>query len=356
MKRLAFLSLLILLVLSVTTYAQDFQSVNFGDDFLTVGGGARALGMGSAHTSFTDDVTAAFWNVAGLAAVEEIQLVYMHSERFSGVVNFDYGAIALPVSNNKQSVVAFSIFRQGVDDIKNTLDAFDEDLGQPKPDPTRFFTEFSARDFAFLLSYSTQVTDKFSWGTTAKVLNSRIGPFANAWGYSLDIGLMVRGGFMNVGLNLQNITGLRKFWDTNPENLKQLADTFKDEIPEGQNEKTPPTVKFGLSKSVDIDKFSIITAADADFKFEGREAFFINVGDMSIEPHLGTEITYDNLVSLRAGVTDFTQDFDSNLSMSPTFGAGIYFSSLSVDYGFSNFGGSSSELGNTHRISIMFGF
>jgi len=356
-KYYRYLILSIFLLSGGIVQGQDFQSVNFGDDFLSIGGGARALGMGSAHASFTDDVTAAFWNVGGLAAVDNIEVTYMHSERFSGVVNFDYGAVAIPVNNkNANSVVAFTVFRQGVDGIKNTLDAFDADLGQPKPDPTRFFTEFSARDFAFFLSYATEVTDKLSWGVSAKLLNSKIGPFANAWGYSLDLGMMMRGDFLNIGLNLQNITGLRKFWDTNPENLQQLATTFDDEIPEGQNEKTPPTVKFGLSKDFNIDEFNVLIAADSDFRFEGREAFYISTGNISIEPHIGSEITYKDLVSLRSGITNFAKDFDSNLTVSPTFGAGLYFKSLSIDYGFSNFSGVSSELGNTHRISILFGF
>ena len=355
MKRLLLLPILYFSTL-LCAQAQDFESVNFGDDFLSVGGGARALGMGSAHAAFTNDVTAAFWNVAGLVGVDDIQLTYMHSERFSGVVNFDYGAVAMPLKNKQNSVVAFTIFRQGVDGIKNTLNAFDSELGQPRPNPEDFITEFSARDFAFFLSYATQLTEKISWGTTAKLLNSKIGPFANAWGYSLDVGVIFKNRFVDMGLNLQNITGLRKFWDTNPSSLELLAENFNDDIPQGQNEKTPPTVKFGLSKQMVIDDFTILAAADTDLRFEGREAFFINAGNMSIEPHIGSEVTYKNVVSLRAGVTDFTQDFESNLSLSPTFGAGIYFYSLELDYGFSNFSGVSSDLGNTHRISLLFEF
>lgn len=346
---------LLFLFAAARGYGQDFTSVSFGDDFLSIGGGARALGMGSAHAAVANDVTAGYWNVAGLASIQHIQASYMHSERFSGVVNYDYGAVALPIEENN-SVVAISFFRQGVDNIKNTLNAFDSDRQLPTADPTNFFAEFSARDMAFFLSYATSPTEGFSWGATAKLLNSRLGPFADAWGYSIDLGMLVRSDFVNWGINLQNITSLMKFWDTNPQTLQPLAETFNDAIPEGQNERTPPTVKFGLSKDLAFSDFAVLVASDVDIRFEGREEFYINLGKMSFEPHVGTELAYKDVVSIRAGLTDFFNDFDGNMSVSPTFGAGLRFEMLSLDYSFSNFSGVSSVLGNTHRISLLLRF
>src|SRR6056297_146008 len=87
-----------LMIVPSVVYAQAAQA-KFGNDFLSTGSGARALGMGSAQVALANDVTAAFWNVAGLAEVETPQLMYMHSERFSGIVGYDYGAGALPLKS-----------------------------------------------------------------------------------------------------------------------------------------------------------------------------------------------------------------------------------------------------------------
>ena len=69
-------ALTFLLVLSFQTTAQS-SLAKYGNDFLSTGAGARALGMGSAHSSLTSDVTAGYWNVAGLSKVTEPQAIYM---------------------------------------------------------------------------------------------------------------------------------------------------------------------------------------------------------------------------------------------------------------------------------------
>lgn len=348
---------LLLLIFVVTDFgqAQDFQRAKYGSDFLSVGGGARALGMGGAHVGFVNDVTAGYWNPAGLAHLENIEVAYMHSERFAGIVSYDYGAVALPIANS-ESVVAVSFFRQGVDGIKNTLDAWDKDRNQPKADPTRYFTEFSAADLAFMVSYSNRLSEYTTWGTTAKVLNSRLGPFAEAWGYSFDLGLQIQGEKYIFGVNLMDITTMMKFWTVSAENLRPLAEEFQDEIPQGANERIMPTVKMGLGRIFNIGDISLTAAIDTDFRFEGRKAYYINLGNMSMEPHAGLEIGYKNLVFIRGGVTDLNTDPEGNFYISPTLGAGLQIGTIMLDYGFGSFSGMSSDLGFTHRISLKVGF
>ncbi|MFW6348068.1 MAG: hypothetical protein ACOC2C_05605, partial [Cyclonatronaceae bacterium] len=97
-------------------FGQDFIRVSYGNDFMSVGSGARALGMGSAQVGITGDVTSAYWNPAGLARVEDIEAAYMHSERFGGIVGYDYGGVALRLPGS-EGRLAVSFFRQGVDNI-----------------------------------------------------------------------------------------------------------------------------------------------------------------------------------------------------------------------------------------------
>lgn len=357
MKRL-FVSFLLFVTLGVIhpfeAYAQNFERAKYGSDFLSIGGGARALGMGGAHVGLVRDVTAGYWNPAGLVHLEDIEVAYMHSERFAGIVSYDYGAIALPIAGT-ESVVGVSFFRQGVDGIKNTLNAWDRDRNQPKANPAQYFTEFSAADLAFMVSYANRLSDQASWGTTAKVINSRLGPFAEAWGYSLDLGLQIQGDRYHFGINLMDITTMMKFWSVSAESLRPLLEEFQDEIPTGTNERVMPTVKTGFGRYFDFGRVRMTTALDFDLRFEGRKAYYVNMGNMSIEPHFGVEFGYNDVVFLRAGLTDLHTDPDGSYYISPTLGAGLQVGTIFLDYGFGSFSGMAADLGFTHRISLKIG-
>src|SRR5690554_5261602 len=94
------LLLIILMIPFIQGFSQSFLKVSYGDDLFAVGGGARGLGMGGAQVALVNDVTAGFWNPAGLFGINDKQLSYMHSERFGGVVAYDYGAFAMPLRNS----------------------------------------------------------------------------------------------------------------------------------------------------------------------------------------------------------------------------------------------------------------
>ena len=64
---------------------------NYTGDFLTNGVGGRALGLGGAYVSIADDVTATYWNPAGIAGIRDnYQLCLMHAARRSGLGAFNY--------------------------------------------------------------------------------------------------------------------------------------------------------------------------------------------------------------------------------------------------------------------------
>lgn len=354
MKRIVF-ALSIFCFLSTTVVAQT-SLAKYGNDFLSTGAGARALGMGSAHSALASDVTAGYWNVAGLASLSKPEMIYMHSERFGGIVGYDYGAVALPLSSGN-GVVGISFFRQGVDNIANTLNAWDAnrgDSGGPVADSEAFITKFSAADVAILLSYAKKHSDRLSYGASAKIINQRLGPFANAWGYSLDVGAQYKTDFINLGASIQDVTTMQKMWTVNEDEFEGFQETFGDSIPSGQNEFVLPSVRLGASKAFEVSDFDFVAAADLNLLFENRRAYYMNIGSMSIEPHIGGEVTYKNRISARAGLTDFVDDPESGLSISPTLGLGFRVAALYIDYGFASFAGTSSNLGYTHRISLKF--
>lgn len=348
----AFLSL----GLNISAYGQlNFTQTKNGDDFLSVGAGARSFAMGYTGVAFADDITAAYWNPAGIADIQQNQVAYMHSERFAGIVKYDYGAVALPVEPGK-SAVSVSFFRQGVDDIKNTILAWDRDRGQPLADPTSYFSTFSAQDLAFILTYAQVRENGSQWGVSAKLLNSQIGSFASAWGYSIDFGIQKRTDSFSWGLHLQNATSLFKFWKVNGSAFQERGDLFDEVIPEGQNERTAPTLKSGVGYSAQFGFGRLLFAADMDIRMDGRQAYYINTGNISYEPRFGMELSIKDVVFIRGGMTNFYMKNDESLTFNPTFGAGLQLNNVSLDYSFDNFTGISSALGNTHRISVRFAF
>lgn len=352
------LALFILSAIPLCSVAQSAQA-KYGSDFLSTGSGARALGMGSAHVALTNDVTAGYWNVAGLAEVQFPQIIYMHSERFGGIVGYDYGAAALPLQN-QEGVLAVSFFRQGVDNIANTLNAWDRERDLPRENAEAYITRFSAADMAFFVSYATTFNEQLSYGASAKIIHHKLGPFAQAWGYSLDVGAKYKTEFANLGLSLRDITTMQKMWDVDESafgDYEAQFDSLGATLPTGQNEFVLPSAKIGASKefSPGMD-FVITAAADFDLLFEKRRAYYINLGSMSIEPHVGGEVSYKDIIALRAGITDFITDPVSGFTVSPTLGLGLKVSSFVLDYGFASFAGASSDLGFTHRISLRFDF
>ncbi|MEX0845879.1 MAG: PorV/PorQ family protein [Balneolaceae bacterium] len=354
----SFLALLLFTSIPLFTVAQSAQA-KYGNDFLSTGSGARALGMGNAHVALTNDVTSAYWNVAGLSEIQNPQIIYMHSERFGGIVGYDYGAAALPLKT-QDGVISISFFRQGVDNIANTLNAWDREREQPKQDAEAYITRFSAADMAVFFSYATQKTEELSYGASAKIIHQKLGPFAQAWGYSLDVGAKYKTDFANFGATVHDLTTMQKMWDVDESafgDYEAQFDSLGATLPTGQNEYVLPSLKLGASKLIPIgEDFLVTTALDADFLFENRQAYYINLGRMSIEPHLGSEVSYKDVIALRAGVTDFITDPVSGFSVSPTLGMGLKLSSFVLDYGFASFAGASSDLGFTHRISLRFDF
>ena len=110
--------------------AGEAGATKYAGSFMETGGGARALGMGGAFTAVADDPSAAFWNPAGLASLENRELLLMHSERFGDLIDRDYVAYTQPVNwslfGAGSAGIGISVIRLGVDDIPFTDHLQDE--------------------------------------------------------------------------------------------------------------------------------------------------------------------------------------------------------------------------------------
>jgi len=341
-------TLFVIALLLSAAPAEAQRVAKYGADFLAGGVGARALGMGGAHVALASDVTAGYWNPSGLQGTRYAQVAYMHAERFGGIVQFDYGAAAAPLT--ARSTLGVSFFRSGVDDIPNTLDAWEN--GQPRPDRV---TLFSAADYALFVSYARELRSDLRAGASVKLVRRTIGDFASAWGYSVDVGAQFQRGPYALGANLQDVTGMLQSWSLNREALAGL-EAFGEEVPEGGAEIVLPVARLGagiVAWPVRRD-LALNAGLDLDLAFDGQRSYAFNAGEVSFHPRVGAELVYREAVALRVGISDVTSSERFGTQLTPTAGAGLALGPLAVDYSFGDFGGIRQELGYSHRVSLTY--
>ncbi|NTW48901.1 MAG: PorV/PorQ family protein [Chlorobiales bacterium] len=320
----SFLACLLVLCFPALASAQTVIG-KYAGEFLALGVGGRPLGMGGAAVAITEDVTAGYWNPAGLAHIDYPQVALMHAETFGNVVSYDYAAFAFPFQEQKS--LGISIIRLGISDIPDTRAAWDPDRQETLPNAEDLITYFDAADYALLLSYAAQTSYNFMYGVNAKFLHRKIGDIASAWGFGFDVGGAYRftNGIM-VGASIQDVTTSFISWDT------------------GRNELISPTLKLGSGYQFEFLAGTITLAADTDVRFEGRRsASNLNIGGTSFDFHVGGEYSYKNMVAIRGGMDDIGR---------LTLGAGLRLSKLNIDYGFAAFN-RNDQLGNSHRISLQ---
>ena len=160
-------------------------------------------------------MTAGYWNPAGLASFgpeRGLQLGAMHAEWFAGIAKYDYLAATIPLANADRRI-GLSMIRFGVDGIPNTLSLFEDD-GSVNYDN---IVEFSAADYAFLVSYAQKMnlknkSNNLYIGGNVKVVRRVIGTFANSWGFGIDAGIQGKMGKYSYGVMVRDITTTFNSW------------------------------------------------------------------------------------------------------------------------------------------------
>lgn len=350
MKTKFFISILLSLFLNFISKA---QAPKYSNEFLSIGVGAHALGMANSYITSVNDVTASYWNPAGLASIgNQHQVAFMHSEYFAGIAKYDFGGIATRLDSS--SVLGFSFVRFGVDGIPNTTDLIDPN---GNVDYNRI-TTFSAVDFAFLMSYAKTVKIKgLRVGASAKIIRRRVGDFAGAWGFGLDAGAQYDYKKWKFAAMARDVTSTFNAWTFNlSDQMKQTFIATGNDLPSNSVEVTLPKLLLGSARKFDFaKKISLLAEVNADLTFDGKRNVLIKSKPVSIDPHFGLEGGFMNIVFLRAGIGNY-QTYTDALGKTihtyqPNVGVGVRIKSVYIDYAFTDLGDQSVAL-YSHVFSL----
>lgn len=338
-KIIAFL----LLTISITTHAQTTRK--YSNEFMNIGVDAAALGMSNAVTAMSGDVNSTYWNPAGILKIEDSQVALMHASYFANIAQYDFAAYAKKIDD--QSAWGISLIRFGVDDILNTTQLIDS---QGNIDYNRI-SLFSTADYGLTFSYARRMKlEGFQYGVNAKVIRRVIGDFASSWGFGFDVGFQYDKDDWHYGLMLRDITTTYNVWAINEDKYNAIRDAVagQNQDPPQSTEITLPKVQFGIARKIDFHyDYTLLAAVNLNMQFARTNDVFSSDA-VSIDPALGLEFGYTDLVFLRAGVGNFQNveqiDGSKKIGFQPNIGLGFKYKGIQVDYALTDLGDQSAAL------------
>ena len=323
------------------------QTRKYSNEFLSIGVGARALSLSNSTVAIVDDVTSAYWNPAGLVLIPtDVQVSLMHAEYFAGIAKYDYGAFASKI--DKTGALGISFIRFAIDGIPDTSELIDAE-GNINWDRIK---SFSAADYAFIFSYGRKTKIQgLRLGLNAKIIRRKAGDFASSWGFGIDAAAQYDYKNWKFGLMARDITTTFNAWSFNlTDEMKEVFTVTENEIPNNSIELTLPKFIFGASRKFTFfNKLNVLPIVDIDVSTDGKRNVLIKSKPFSIDPHIGLELGYTNIVFLRGGIGNIQKETDiSNKKITtfqPNVGIGVNIKDVvSIDYALTDIGNSSIAL------------
>lgn len=289
--------------------------------FLKIGVGARATGMGESYIAVANDPSALYWNPAGVTQYDNNQVYFAHSE---WLVDVKHSFLGASYRLDQSNVIGFSVIALYMDDMPVTTETMPFGTGE----------YFSYTDLAFGLTFSRMMTDQFSFGLTLRYMNSSLDKLSMN-GFMFDLGTYY---WTGLGTSRFAVTVSNFGGQISPSGEVTFIDGAKRDS--WQEFALPTVFRLGFAMEPYMTEVhKITTTIQLNHPNDNAE----NLG-------FGLEYGWNNTVSLRGG---YKINVDEE-----TFSAGIGvavplpFAAINVDYSFAQWG----SLGDVHRISMNFGF
>ena len=169
-------------------------------NFLEIGYGVAGIGMGDAYVSHVNDLSAIYWNPAGLAFMYHNEAQFM-VQPWLVDVNTSFVAVGLHMRNI--GTLALNVIQMGYGEMEVTTLDRQDGTGEI----------FDANEFAITLSYGRAITDWFGFGASVKYVSSQIWHVTGS-AVAFDLGVIVKTKFfsttgkhedgMKIGMSISN--------------------------------------------------------------------------------------------------------------------------------------------------------
>lgn len=294
-----------------------------GADFLNIGVGARAAGMGEAFSGVADDGTASYWNPAGLVQLKRKEVTLMHNEWFQDI-KYQFISFTYPIEI-LQGAMGISANLLSIGDIQGY------DIDGAKSENIDVYNLLTSLSYAQMLEFEF-IPGIIRLGTNLKFIDEKLEE-EKSQSFATDIGFLYEVNpsrlpfihlekplipLVRIGFVVQNLGSGEKF--------------VKEEF------SLPENYKLGISAGLFKDKFFLNNLILAlDYNNPKGESSYINIG-----AELGTK-----WIDLRIGHGS-SEDLDNGMR----YGIGIKVDDINFDYAYAPYG----ELGDAHRFSLGFQF
>ena len=112
----------------------------------------------------------------------------------------------------------------------------------------------------------------------------------------------------------------------------------------------------GVPTTIISEKLALYSEIDLDITFDGMRNVLIKSDPISIDPHMGIELGYNEFAFLRLGIGNIQQitnfDYSKSTVLQPNMGLGIKLKSFSIDYALTNIGQTTGLLSNVFSLVI----
>jgi hypothetical protein len=310
-------------------HAQLFRSTakvgTTAAQFLKIGVGARALGMGGAQAGVMGDASSIYWNPAALSRMEISSEITFTHVNWLADIDYDFAGGVMTIGD--LGTFGLSVISLRVpEELVRTVD-FPEGDGR----------KWDANSLAFGLSYSRNLTDRFSVGVTGKYIHEGIWS-ENANGFAVDVGtlyvseitgLTLGASISNFGTKMR-LDGRDLYLNDDPDNA---IGSGPNNIPAEYRTESfdlPLTFRIGLAYETPVyEDFRAIVAVDATHPNDNTE--YVNSG---------LEVNWSDVVFARVG---YKSAFLRNSEEGLTWGLGVHYgipnvATIKLDYGFADYG------------------
>jgi hypothetical protein len=320
---------------AVASAGSDLKIGSSGAQELRIPVGSRGTAMGGSAVAFATGIDAIFWNPAGAANIEGLDLM-LSRRKYIADIDVDYLAVGKRMGDAGVMSLTAKILSMG-DEVVTTVNA-------PNGTGATFTGSFSVIG----LSYARQFTDRVSLGLSGNVVYEKIAD-QTATGFALDVGFRYDPEWNNVtfGAVVKNLGPKMKF----------NGSGFDVESEIGSDPNALPHKTRTQSESFEIPSYFQLGMA---YKMIDQEKSVVNLTGTfqsnnfaQDEYRVGGEYGFDDKFFVRGGYTYADQkDYLFGL----TLGAGLAFNlgetAMEFDYAWSQ----SEFFDDNHYFTFQVGF